>query len=408
MPDVSYVPGPLTAVAGDQCWALVDASPDSPAVTGIWQGCVQGAAADELLAALLTGGVGGVPGFALLTAGTDGRHRLFCRGAVGATVVAAPSAGAGAGAAVAPERVDGAGLLTWRERVVQENTERIFLGAPPPDTALRLPAASGVLLVGCVIIEFTNLASREIAPYQPGRPSAQAPAAVAEGDWPPQPVPDWPLQPAPEWPPQAAEAAADSRRATTTIVSFPDTVTITDPGRAPMTPLVAPHTPTSPLASGAVGPSGFPGLSGVARRPGGADGPLNGGGGVGDNLEYDFLWGSTQERSVADAAIRPADGEPGSVGPRSAQRPSRARRASRRGRAAAGPAPREPATVGASWGGARRRKPLDAGGTRTSARPVRLAGRPDRRPAVAVRTRGADPGQGQAGQFAVRAAPSAR
>ena len=107
MPDVSYVPGPLTAVAGDQCWALVEASPDSPAVTRIWQGFVQGAAADALLASLLAGGVGGVPGFALLTAGTDGRHRLFCRGAVGATVVAAPSAGVGAGAAVAPEHVDG-------------------------------------------------------------------------------------------------------------------------------------------------------------------------------------------------------------------------------------------------------------------------------------------------------------
>ena len=320
MPDVSYVPGPLTAVAGDQCWALVEASPDSPAVTRIWQGFVQGAAADALLAALLADGVDGVPGFALLTAGTDGRHRLFCRGAVGATVVAAPSAGAGAGAAVAPEHVDGAGLLTWRERVVQENTERIFLGVPPPDTALRLPAASGVLLVGCVIIELTNRASKETAAYQPGRPSAQAPAAVAEGDWSPPPVPDWPLQSAPEWPPRAAEAAADSPRPQTTIVSFPDTVTITDPGRAPMTPLVAPctparytpapYTPTSPLASGAVGPSGFPGLSGVGRRPGGADGPLNGGGGADDNLEYDFLWGSTQARSVADAAIRPDDGDP--------------------------------------------------------------------------------------------------
>jgi len=310
MPDVSYVPGPLTAVAGDQRWALVEASPDSPAVTRIWQGFVQGVAVDVLLAALLANGVDGVPGFALLTGGTDGRHRLFCRGAVGATVVAAPSARAGAGTAVAPEHVDGAGLLTWRERVVQENIERIFLGAPPPDTALRLPAASGVLLVGCVIIELSNLASKGAAAYQPGRPSAQAPAAVAEGDCSPRPVPDWPPQSAPEWPPLAAQAAADSPGPGTTIVSFPDTVTITDPGRAPMAPLVAPYTPTSPLASGAIGPSGFLGPAGVGRRPGGADGPLNGGGGPGDNLEYDFLWGSTQERSVADAAIRPADGDP--------------------------------------------------------------------------------------------------
>jgi hypothetical protein len=29
--DVSYVPGALTAVAGDQCWALVEASRLTPA-----------------------------------------------------------------------------------------------------------------------------------------------------------------------------------------------------------------------------------------------------------------------------------------------------------------------------------------------------------------------------------------
>ena len=255
MPDVSYVPGPLTAVAGDRCWALVEASPDSPAVTRIWHGFVRGAAADVLLAGLLADGAGGVPDFALLTAGTDGRHRLFCRGAVGATVVAARPAGAEAAGAVAPEHVDGAGLLTWRERVLQENTERIFLGPPPADTALRLPAASGVLLVGCMIIELTNLASRETASYQQK-----------------------------------------------TLVSFPDTVTIDDPGG------LAGQSAAGP--SGLPAPSGFPGPS-SPPAPSGFPGPS----GAGDNGEYDFLWGSTQERSVADAAIRPADGDPAPWGP---------------------------------------------------------------------------------------------
>ena len=92
-------PGRADAVAGDQCWALVEASPDSPAVTRIWQGSARGPPRTRCWPRLLADGLGGVPGFALLTAGTDGQHRLFCRGAVGATVVAAPSAGAGAGAA---------------------------------------------------------------------------------------------------------------------------------------------------------------------------------------------------------------------------------------------------------------------------------------------------------------------
>jgi FHA domain len=170
--DVSYVPGALTAVVGDQCWALVEAAPDSPAVTRIWQQLGQGAAADALLVGLLTDGPpGGIPGFTLLVAGSGGRHRLFCRGVVGATVVTAPADGgpplgdarAGEGRA-APERIDGTGLLTWRERVV-DNMKRIFLGEPPADTALRLPATSGVLLAGCVIVDGTNVAARDTASY---------------------------------------------------------------------------------------------------------------------------------------------------------------------------------------------------------------------------------------------------
>ncbi len=85
--DVSYVPGALTAVAGDQCWALVETSPGSPAVTRIWQQLGQGVAADALLAGLLTDGIGGTPGFTLLMTGPGGQHRLFCRGTVGATVI---------------------------------------------------------------------------------------------------------------------------------------------------------------------------------------------------------------------------------------------------------------------------------------------------------------------------------
>lgn len=167
---MSYVPGALTAVVGDQCWALVEAAPDSPAVTRIWQQLGQGAAADALLVGLLADGPpGGIPGFTLLVADSGGRHRLFCRGAVGATVVTAPADGGtplgdprADEESAAPERIDGTGLLTWRERVV-DNMKRIFLGEPPADTALRLPATSGVLLAGCVIIDLTNVAARDTA-----------------------------------------------------------------------------------------------------------------------------------------------------------------------------------------------------------------------------------------------------
>jgi len=122
--DVSYVPGALTAVTGDQCWALVETSPDSPAVTRIWRRLGQGVAADVLLAGLLADGIGGTPGFALLVAGPGRQRRLFCRGTVGATVVSGTADGGappGAGQAVT-ERIDGAGLLTWREQVVERTS----------------------------------------------------------------------------------------------------------------------------------------------------------------------------------------------------------------------------------------------------------------------------------------------
>jgi hypothetical protein len=234
--DVSYVPGALTAVAGDQCWALVEASPDSPAVTGIWQQLGQGAAADALLAGLIADGLGGTAGFTLLVEGTSGRHRLFCRGTVGATVVKAAADGASPGEGQAEtERIDGAGLLTWREQVV-DGADRIFLGEPPVDTALRLPATSGVLLAGCVIIDFTNAAARETVSYDEEKPKKK------------------------------------------TIVFFPDTITMTHPGRlaerasaaslaagqhqsGDRGPAPSPAAPSVPFAAAPVGPSGPAGPS---------------------------------------------------------------------------------------------------------------------------------------------------
>jgi hypothetical protein len=211
--------------------ALVEAPADSPAVGRIWQRLGQGATAVELLAALVADGLGGTPGFALLAAAADGQPRLFCRGTVGATVVcdtapvgavpAGPVPGDGVATAL---RIDGAGLLTWREHVVPVQAERIFLGDPPADAELRLPAAAGVLLAGCVIIDLTNIAARDTLPYlaavaggatgaDTAGPGGAGPGAVL------------------------ADTVADPRGARPggkqkTIVFFPDTITITHPGRA--------------------------------------------------------------------------------------------------------------------------------------------------------------------------------
>ena len=253
--DVSYIPGALTAVAGDQCWALVDTSPDSPAVTRIWQQLGQGATADALLAGLVADGLDGTAGFTLLVAGTGGQLRLFCRGTVGATVVRGAAADGGAAGGTPPgtgqavtERIDGAGLLTWREQVV-DGAMRVFLGEPPADTALRLPATSGVLLAGCVIIDLTSAASRETVSYEEG--SGYEPGKPKK-----------------------------------TIVFYPETLTITGPrslvdqaAAASLPP--GPAATAAPVAAGSVGSYGpaaaqsWPGAPGSGALPAQtvADGP---------------------------------------------------------------------------------------------------------------------------------------
>ena len=313
MADVTYVPGGLTAVTGDRCWVLVDATPDSPAVGWLWQQLGRPALPDALLAGLLGARFSGATDFALLTVGDDGRYRLFCRGAVTATVEDAGSASG--------TRVEGAGLLTWREHAVGGDARRIVLGTPPVGDALRLPAAAGVLLAGCVVVELA-VPGAAVAPRpgaEPPRPGAVPhPDTVANGSHPGG-------QPA--------------------IVGYPDTITMTNPGRwtAPAEPLAAealpappfvtgpllaaPLLPTGPLPANAVPavPAASPAVNAAPpavnaappampppAMPPPAMPPSDVPPSAARDEDYDFLWGATQERSVADAAIRQgADGEAG-------------------------------------------------------------------------------------------------
>jgi FHA domain len=203
--DVSYAPGTLTAVAGDGCWVLIDATPDSPAVDWLWQQLGQRARPESILAGLLDPGFAGSREFALLYQEDNGSYRLFCRGAVTAAVQGTE-----------PSRIDGGGLLTWREHAVPGSVSRILLGALPADGALRLPAAAGVLLASCVIIDLTDASARESVPRDPARAVMQA---------------------------------------------------VSEPGIPPLPSSAADAPPAAPE-------------------------------------EYDFLWGATQTRTVADAAIR--------------------------------------------------------------------------------------------------------
>jgi FHA domain-containing protein len=273
--DVSYAPGTLTAVAGDRCWVLIDATPDSPAVDWLWQRLGQRARPEAILAGLLGARFVGATEFALLYLEDGDAHRLFCRGAVAATVQGTGAHGGVAGGPAEARRIDGSGLLTWREQAVPGTVRRILLGVPPADGALRLPATAGVLLASCVIIDLTDAMVRDSMSYDPAsalRRTVRDPAAATDA------VP-------------RAVGRADP-------ADYPDTVTSAPPR----------------IAAGTGSPSGIPPLPAPVDGPvdSPADGPVGGPVGGPPSAvaeEYDFLWGATQARSVADAAIRAADAD---------------------------------------------------------------------------------------------------
>jgi hypothetical protein len=265
MSDVSYAPGDRTAIVGERCWLLADAPPDGAAIAEIWQRNGRPPRPDALLAGLLRVGFDRLPDFALLIAAADGRRHLICRGGVNATIVTA----------AAPARIDGTGLITWREHPVPADAERVFLGEPPAGPALRLPAAAGVLLASCVTVDLTVTAARTAAPPPAEArpvPSAAPPAAAL-------PVPG---------PPPVTEAHPDTV-ADPRACAYPDNVAASGAGGHPG-PLVYPDTVT-------------------LTHPGpadGAPGQVTGAPGPAGDMDYDYLWGNTQMRTVEDAAVRPA------------------------------------------------------------------------------------------------------
>ena len=166
MADVSYAPGTLTAVTGDRCWVLIDATPDSPAVTWLWQQLGQRVRPEAILAGLLGAGFAGATEFTLLYQEDTGAYRLFCRGTVAATVQGIePDHGGVAGGAAEARRIDGSGLLTWREHTVPRPARRIVLGERPAGGALWLPATAGVLLATCVIVDLAGAVMPDSVPY---------------------------------------------------------------------------------------------------------------------------------------------------------------------------------------------------------------------------------------------------
>ncbi len=280
MTDVSYVPGDRTAIVGECCWVLVDATPDSAVVSAIWRGIEQASRLDVLVADLLRLGFERVPEFVMLSA-VDGRHHLICRGRAGATLVGDDLL----------ERLDGQGLATWLEHPVTAAVQQVVLGKPPGDSDLQLPASAGVFLAHSVSVDLTA-ASRDrghdvLTPPVPST-AVQAPAKPA---------------------PVTARVARHAALPPAVPFDGPEPAALAltpapaEPGPVPMSP--GPRGSVSRVPAKLPYPSAESAVAGYPPRmtpngQAGSDGDTAGG------TDYDFLFGATQSRTVEDAAVRPA------------------------------------------------------------------------------------------------------
>jgi FHA domain len=259
--DVSYAPGTLTAVAGDRCWVLIDAAPDSPTVDWLWQQLGQRARPEAILAGLLGAGFAGATEFALLYQEDTGNHRLFCRGAVTATVQGNEEAHrVAAGGPAEARRIDGGGLLTWLEDAVPGTVSRILLGAPSADGAYRLPATAGVLLASCVSIDLTGVTTRESAPTRAIRPDI-----VTAAD----PSPSHPLPAPADGPPPVAAEEYDFLWGATQARSVSDAA-IRTPDADPIRPTAfAPSGAFDGIDAGAIAQTSFSAVASSRLPPAG-------------------------------------------------------------------------------------------------------------------------------------------
>jgi hypothetical protein len=161
-------------LAGERCWALIAAAPDSAAVRGIWQQIEDDASPDLLMYRLLRMGLRESPDLALLAA-RDGRSHLICRGRGSATLITNGMA----------ECLAGTGLVSWREHLVPPDVTCVVLGDPPASTDLQLPASAGVFLAQSVTVALTAASDRRpAAPHAAGSPlagsAADEPVPAAE------------------------------------------------------------------------------------------------------------------------------------------------------------------------------------------------------------------------------------
>lgn len=187
--EARFAPGDWYAVVGERVTVLLPGS-QRGRVAALWDLADAGAGADELLDALLAGGLSSLDHVALVAHGDDST-RLLVRGAPSATVSTTSG----------EEIVTATPGTTWAERLVTGVTSiRVTLtGDGAADHALT----PGLARVS--VVEFgTPSADASVAPEPEAEPEVEAPAAVAAVV--PEPTPTPEPEPAPEPEPEPTPA----------------------------------------------------------------------------------------------------------------------------------------------------------------------------------------------------------
>jgi hypothetical protein len=253
MSTITYTPGDYAGVAGSRAWMLLHARPGSEIVAAVWDQLQAANAIDALINGLLRVGLDRLPDFALVAEYGKRRH-LLCRGTATATLVR--------GEAEAQERVDGHDLATWAEHPLGPDVHQVILGVDPAADAVTLPAGAGVFLASALTIDL------KAASTVRGR-ARRASKAAAE------PSISIPVQePVPVATPQPTDSkatAAGPVDASATL-DYRTTAPFLVESAVPETDAHAPHSDD-------------------------------------DEGSYDFLFAATQNRTVEDAAVRPAEAE---------------------------------------------------------------------------------------------------
>jgi hypothetical protein len=138
--DAVYEPGSSVAVAGPSAWVVADVDPGHASVGACWAAVRRGAPVEDVLDALIAGGLATAPSFAVAQL-QGGSWRVVVRGTGRAAVTVD-------GRAV--QTVDALAGTTWTDTIAIGEVEDIELSVhtAAPTGGLVLPLTSGVLMAG--------------------------------------------------------------------------------------------------------------------------------------------------------------------------------------------------------------------------------------------------------------------